>query len=37
MKGFVGIMDNAWFEKKGVGVKELATRKEVKKNACDYQ
>lgn len=31
MKGFVGITDNAWFEKKVVRVKELADRKEVKK------
>jgi len=36
MKGFVGVTDVEWFEKKGVRVKDLADRKEVK-NACDYQ
>jgi len=25
MKGFVGVTDNDWFEKKGVRVKELTT------------
>jgi len=31
IKGFIGVTDVEWFEKKGTRVKELAARKEEKK------